>query len=66
MEPTIILNQYVKVLLATQRAKQLKRGAQPRVQITSKKVTTIALEEVALGLIGYELPVNAKELPALP
>ena len=54
MEPVIVQNLYIKVLMATQRAKQLEKGARPRVAAGDKKYTRIAIEEVELGLIGYE------------
>ena len=63
MEPTIILNQYVKVQVVTQRAKQLEKGARPRVQVANNKRTVIALKEVELGLISFEFPGNMEELP---
>ena len=39
------------VTLASKRAEQLQLGAVPRVKISSSKVTVIAQEEVALGLV---------------
>lgn len=56
MEPVIVENLYIKVLMASQRAKQLEKGARPRVDPTHKKRTRIAIEEVALGLIEYDFP----------
>lgn len=47
-------NKFLKVLIATQRAKQIHKGAFPLVQISSGRATRIALEEVEQGLIGFE------------
>ncbi|MBN1688118.1 MAG: DNA-directed RNA polymerase subunit omega [Candidatus Omnitrophica bacterium] len=41
------------VLTAAVRANQLAQGAQPLVKTDSKKVATIALEEVADGKVNY-------------
>jgi DNA-directed RNA polymerase subunit omega len=43
------------VILASKRAKQLLRGAKPKVKSKSKNLIRIAQEEVQKGLIGYEL-----------
>jgi DNA-directed RNA polymerase subunit omega len=42
------------VLAAASRANELAQGAQPLVTAHSKKVSTIALEEIAEGKILYE------------
>ncbi len=47
-------NKFLKVMIATQRAKQIRKGAQPLVQNSSVRATRIALEEVERGLIGFE------------
>ena len=41
-------------LAAAARANELAQGAQPLVQSTSKKVSTIALEEIEGGKVRYE------------
>jgi DNA-directed RNA polymerase omega subunit len=64
MEPVIVENLYIKVLMATQRAKQLQKGARPRVAAADKKHTRIAIEEVALGLISYEFAAIPEKLAA--
>lgn len=46
---------YKLVLAAAARANELAQGAQPLVRTASKKVSTIALEEIAAGKVGYEL-----------
>ena len=42
------------VLMAAGRANELSQGAQPLVKSESKKVSTLALEEIAAGRIRYE------------
>ncbi len=42
------------VLTAASRANELAQGAQPLVKTSSKKVSTIALEEIAAGKVRYE------------
>ena len=51
--------------LAAKRAKQLKEGAQPLVQIDSHHPLTIALAEIAAGRIKPILP-TAAEMTAPP
>jgi DNA-directed RNA polymerase omega subunit len=43
------------VMVAAQRSKQLQRGARPRIEADPKRRrnTTIALEEVKLGLVSF-------------
>ncbi len=54
MIPQIDSN-YRKILIAAKRAKQLMKGARPRVNLPDAKPTRIALEEVERGLIDFEL-----------
>jgi len=49
-------NNYFKVIIASRRAKQIQKGAQPLVHLPGLKATRIALEEIELGLIHYEFP----------
>lgn len=51
---TSIDSKYRLVLLAAKRAKQLQKGAKPRVQSASKKTTRVALEEIQRGLVQYQ------------
>jgi DNA-directed RNA polymerase subunit omega len=51
---TDVDSKYRLVILAARRSKQLQKGAKARAQVTSKKPTKIALEEVEKGLIKYE------------
>ena len=45
---------YKLVLTAAARANELAQGAQPLIQTQSKKVSTIALEEIAAGKVSYQ------------
>ena len=60
----IIENNFRKVLVASQRARQLEKGARPLVQAANTKITSIALQEVEQGLIGFELVLSPEELAA--
>lgn len=42
------------ILAAAARANELAQGASPLVQTSTKKVSTIALEEFAAGKVSYE------------
>ena len=58
----LVDSKYRKVLVAAQRAKQLKRGARPRLDMPGAKPIMIAIEEVEGGLIGFELtPVRVRD-----
>ncbi|MEK7444637.1 MAG: DNA-directed RNA polymerase subunit omega [candidate division NC10 bacterium] len=50
-----VSNRYLLVVLAAKRARQLNRGAAPQVETKHQKPTSIALEEVAEGKVGYRL-----------
>ena len=41
-------------LAAAARANELAEGAQPLIQSSSRKVATLALEEIAAGKVSYE------------
>ena len=41
------------ILVAAARANELAQGASPLIQTQSKKVSTIALEEIAAGKVSY-------------
>jgi DNA-directed RNA polymerase subunit K/omega len=59
-----ITSRFLFVDVAAQRAKQLRRGALPRVDRTltaapaPHKLERVAMEEVRTGLIHYTLPTN--------
>lgn len=48
------LNIYKLVMAVAKRATQLSEGAQPLIETSSKKITTIALEEIAEGKVHFE------------
>jgi len=51
------------ILTAAARANELAQGAQPLIRTSSKKVSTIALEEIASGKVSYkEKKVAAKKI----
>ncbi|MGH2627926.1 MAG: DNA-directed RNA polymerase subunit omega [Anaerolineales bacterium] len=49
-------NKYALVIVAAKRARQLKEGALPMVDVESASPVTIALEEISAGKIRYEAP----------
>jgi DNA-directed RNA polymerase omega subunit len=56
-----ITSRFLFVDVAAQRAKQLRRGARPRIErpsIAPHKLERIAMEEVRSGLIEYSLPTG--------
>ena len=62
-----ITSRFLFVDVAAQRAKQLRRGALPRldrhaVGHTPHKLERVAMEEVRTGLIQYSLPTRAEIL----
>jgi DNA-directed RNA polymerase omega subunit len=58
---TKVDNKYSKVLVAAQRAKQIEKGARPRIQTQNLRAIGIALEEVERGLVGFDFIVDLKE-----
>ena len=54
MNNVISDNRFLKVLIASQRAKQLHKGARPLIQNSNTRATRIAIEEVERGLIKFE------------
>lgn len=51
---------YKLILAAAARANELALGAQPLIQTASKKVSTIALEELAAGKVSYKMKEGKK------
>jgi DNA-directed RNA polymerase subunit K/omega len=62
MKSAISINKFLKVMIATQRAKQLRKGARALVQSSSARATRIAIEEVEQGLIGFEFIPKSPDL----
>lgn len=63
-----ITSRFLFVDVAAQRAKQLRRGALPRIDRHSSghmphKLERVAMEEVRSGLIPYALPVRPETAP---
>ncbi|OGL16666.1 MAG: DNA-directed RNA polymerase subunit omega [Candidatus Rokubacteria bacterium RIFCSPLOWO2_12_FULL_71_19] len=50
-----VSNRYLLVVLAAKRARQLNRGAAPQLESRHKKPTSVSLEEIADGKVGYRL-----------
>ncbi|MFN0120775.1 MAG: DNA-directed RNA polymerase subunit omega [Blastocatellia bacterium] len=48
-------SKYRKILLAAKRAKQLMKGARPRVDPAGHKQTRVALNEIERGLIQFDV-----------
>jgi DNA-directed RNA polymerase omega subunit len=48
------------IILAAKRTRQLQSGSRPMIPAYSKRFTRIAQEEVALGLVKYDIPEVAK------
>ena len=63
----LITSRFLFVDVAAQRAKQLRRGALPRVERPATgphKLERVAMEEVKTGLIQYTLPVMSDIIAA--
>lgn len=61
-----ITSRFLFVDVAAQRAKQLRRGALPRLDRSVSgphKLERVAMEEVRTGLIDYTLPTNYEGSP---
>lgn len=57
-------SKYRFIILASKRAKQLLKGAKPKIQGRSKSLIRIAQAEVKSGLIEYEIiPTRMDDLP---
>ncbi|HZP01966.1 MAG TPA: DNA-directed RNA polymerase subunit omega [Terriglobia bacterium] len=59
--PQNIESKFRFILVSAKRARQLQAGAKPLIQSQSKKVTRIAQEEVAAGLVPIEVPELSQE-----
>ena len=65
----LITSRFLFVDVAAQRAKQLRRGALPRLDRQSHaphKLERIAMEEVRSGLIDYTLPTRVEQYGKVP
>ncbi|MET0850333.1 MAG: DNA-directed RNA polymerase subunit omega [Candidatus Rokuibacteriota bacterium] len=50
-----VSNRYLLVVLAAKRARQINRGAAPQLESKHKKPTSVSLEEIADGKVGYRV-----------
>jgi DNA-directed RNA polymerase subunit omega len=53
--PENIGSKYRFIVIAAERAKQLQGNAKPKIKVKSTKPAHIAMQEVALGLISFEI-----------
>lgn len=63
----LITSRFLFVDVAAQRAKQLRRGALPRIERPPSgphKLERVAMEEVKTGLIQYTLPIMSEIVAA--
>jgi DNA-directed RNA polymerase omega subunit len=57
-------SKYRFIILAAKRAKQLLKGAKPKIQGKSKSLIRIAQQEVRSGLVEYEIiPARMEDIP---
>lgn len=54
-------SKYRKIILAAQRSKQLQRGANPRVEMDTRKnkATRIAMKEIDEGKVDFEITAQS-------
>jgi DNA-directed RNA polymerase omega subunit len=48
-------SKYRKVLIAARRAKQIMKGARPRVDLPNAKATRVAIAELDRGMVDFEI-----------
>jgi DNA-directed RNA polymerase omega subunit len=51
------------ITVASQRAKQIQNGAKPRVDTRTRKPTRVAIEEVLVNAISWEMRDDLKAAP---
>ena len=59
-------NKFEFIAIASERCKQLQRGARPRIESQSHKWVTVAQEEVLSGMIEYSYGPFPEEVTAEP
>ena len=66
LRAALITSRFLFVDVSAQRAKQLRRGALPRLERTGSphKLERIAMEEVRTGVIEYSLPAGLESAAA--
>jgi DNA-directed RNA polymerase subunit omega len=50
-----VTNRYLLVVLSAKRARQINRGAAPRVESRHRKPTSMALEEISQAKVDYRV-----------
>lgn len=55
-----VSNRYLLVVLTAKRARQINRGAPPRVEVRHRKPTSTALQEVGAGKVEYRVREEAE------
>jgi DNA-directed RNA polymerase subunit omega len=55
-------NKYLLVMLAAKRARELRAGQLPLVDVDSQNSVTVALEEIAAGRIKPEFPESVEAI----
>lgn len=55
-----VSNRYLLVVLSAKRARQINRGAPPRVETRHKKPTSVALEEISQAKVEYRVKDEAE------
>ena len=58
-----VSNRYLLVVLSAKRARQINRGAAPRVEPRHKKPTSVALEEIAAAKVEYRVKEEGETKP---
>jgi DNA-directed RNA polymerase omega subunit len=54
-ETKVIDSKYRKILIAARRAKQIMKGARPRVDLPNAKATRVAIAELDRGMVDFEI-----------
>ncbi len=57
-----VTNKYLLVMLAAKRARELRAGQLPLVDVDSQNPVTVALEEIAAGRIKPEFPESVEAI----
>lgn len=61
--PENIGSKYRFIIIAAERAKQLQNNAKPKIKTRSTKPAFIAMKELELGLLSFEIP-SAQDPPS--
>lgn len=59
--PENIDSKFRYIIIAAERAKQLQNNARPKIKTKSRKPAHIAMQEVAQGLVPFEIQKNSQE-----